>query len=94
MPPNVNMHSLKNRYLLRLYHQGGANLLLTGVPTLLRDLAALAYVLVLERSSLQAYRWLWQHRREILHRRREIRARRTVEDSAINRWFFRGSLPL
>ena len=94
MPPHVNMHSLKNRYLLRLYHQGGVNLLLTGVPTLLRDLAALAYVLVLERSSLAAYRWLWQHRREILHRRRQIRARRTVEDPTVNRWFFRGSLPL
>lgn len=94
MAPHVNMHSLKNRYLLRLYHQGGVNLLLTGVPTLLRDLAALAYVLVLERSSLQAYRWLWQHRREILRRRREIRARRTVEDSTVNRWFFRGSQPL
>ena len=94
MPPHVNMHSLKNRYLLRLYHQGGVNLLLTGVPTLLRDLAALAYVLVLERSSLAAYRWLWQHRRKILSRRREIRARRTVEDSTINRWFFRRSLPL
>ena len=30
MPPHVNMHSLKNRYLLRLYHQNGVNLLLTG----------------------------------------------------------------
>lgn len=94
MPPEVNMHSLKNRYLLRLYHQGGLNLLLTGVPTLLRDLAALAYVLLWERSSLTAYRWLWRHRRGILARRRLIRSRRTVEDAAINRWFFHGSLPL
>ena len=94
MPPHVNMHSLKNRYLLRLYHQGGLNLLLTGVPTLLRDFSALAYVLLLERSSFAAYRWLWQHRREILDRRQVIRGRRTVEDATLNRWFFRRSLPL
>jgi cellulose synthase/poly-beta-1,6-N-acetylglucosamine synthase-like glycosyltransferase len=94
MPPEVNMHSLKNRYLLRLYHQGGFNLLLTGVSTLLRDFAALAYVLLWERSSLAAYRWLWRHRREILARRRAIRSRRTVEDALINRWFFHRSLPL
>ena len=94
MPPHVNMHSLKNRYLLRFYHQNGVNLLLTGVPALARDLAALAYVLVRERSSLEAYRWLWQERSEILRRRSVIRSRRTVDDSVIDRWFFRQSLPL
>ncbi|NHZ73679.1 MAG: glycosyltransferase [Nitrospirae bacterium] len=94
MPPHVNMHSLKNRYLLRLYHQNGMNLLLTGVPALLRDLAAFAYVLLRERSSLGAYGWLWQHRREILRRRKAIRGRRTVTSSTINRWFFQKGLSL
>lgn len=94
MPPHVNMHSLKNRYLLRFYHQHGVNLLLTGVPALARDLAALAYVLVRERSSLEAYRWLWQERSAILRRRSVIRSRRTVDASEIDRWFFRRSLPL
>ena len=42
MPPHINMHSLKNRYLLRFYHQSGVNLVLTGLPALARDLAALA----------------------------------------------------
>ncbi len=94
MPPHVNMHSLKNRYLLRLYHQNGMNLLLTGVPSLLRDLAALAYVLLMERSSLAAYSWLWQHRKEILHRRNAIRRQRTAASSAVNQWFFRKGIPL
>lgn len=94
MPPRVNMHSLKNRYLLRLYHQNGMNLLLTGVPALLRDLAAFGYVLSTERSSLTAYRWLWRHRREILSRRSTIRSRRTVGSWAVNRWFFRKGMSL
>ena len=94
MSQQVNMHSLKNRYLLRCYHQNGMNLLLTGVPALFRDLAAFAYVLLMERSSLAAYGWLWKHRREIRRRRHVIRSRCTVSDAAINRWFFRKGLPL
>ncbi|MGB5294324.1 MAG: glycosyltransferase family 2 protein [Thermoanaerobaculia bacterium] len=94
MPPHVNMHSLKNRYLLRLYHQNGVNLLLTGVPALLRDMAAFVYVLVKERSSLAAYSWLWRHRQEILRRRKAIRSRCTAKGSAVNRWFFRRGLAL
>jgi GT2 family glycosyltransferase len=94
MPPQVNFHSLKNRYLLRLYHQSGPNLLLTLVPALARDLFALFYVLLREPSSLVAYRWLWHNRRAILARRRAVRARRTVGNWAVDRWFFRSGEPL
>ena len=87
LPPQVNLHSLKNRYLLRLYHQTRGNLLRTLVPTLARDLGALAWVLLRERTSLPAYLWLWRHRRELLRRRRAIQARRTVPPAAIDRWF-------
>ena len=68
--------------------------MLTGVPTLLRDLAALAYVLLVERSSLTAYRWLWRHRWGIRRRRSAIREQRTVKSAALNRWFFRKGLSL
>lgn len=94
MTAAVNRHSLKNRYLLRAYHQGPANLLWTLGPTLLRDAMALAWVALAERSSAAAYGWLWRHRREILARRRQIRARRTAPGWAVERWFFRTGLPL
>lgn len=94
MPAHVNYHSLKNRYLLRAYHQGGLNFLLTLAPTLVRDLAALAYALVVERRSLPAYGWLWAHRREILAKRRRIRARRTRSQRRVDRWFLTRGLPL
>lgn len=94
LPARINYHSLKNRYLLRAYHQRAGNLLHTLVPTLGRDLLALGYVLLAERSSLAAYRWLWRHRREILARRRRIQARRRVSPAEIDRWFSRRSLPL
>ncbi len=94
MPAFVNYHSLKNRYLLRLYHQTAGNLLRTLVPTLLRDLLAFGYVLLRERSSLAAYGWLWRNRADILRRRRLIQARRTVPASAIDLWFSTPGEPL
>jgi len=94
MPAAVNRHSLKNRYLLRLYHQTAGNFWKTLVPTLGRDLMALAWVLLAERSSLPAYRWLWRNRRELLDRRRLIQERRLVPAAEIDRWFFTPGLPL
>jgi GT2 family glycosyltransferase len=94
MPAFVNYHSLKNRYLLRIYHQTAGNLLRTLPPTLARDLAALAYVLLRERTSLAAYGWLWRNRTELLRRRRTIQGRRTRPASEIDRWFRRQGEPL
>jgi GT2 family glycosyltransferase len=94
LPPAINRHSLKNRYLLRLYHQTRGNLLRTLPAAAARDLGALAYALALERASLPAYGWLWRNRREILRRRRLIQARRTVPPAAIDRWFGCAGAPL
>jgi GT2 family glycosyltransferase len=87
----INVHTLKNRYLLRAYHQGALNAVLTAPFALGRDLAALVWVLVAERSSLAAYRWLWRERRRIGARRRALARRRAVPRWAVDRWFFRGT---
>ncbi|HSS51083.1 MAG TPA: glycosyltransferase [Thermoanaerobaculia bacterium] len=87
MPALVNYHSLKNRYLLRIYHQTPGNFFSTFVPTLARDLAALGWVLLRERSSLPVYGWLWRHRRELRAHRRTIQERRTVAARDVDRWF-------
>ena len=93
MPAEVNFHSLKNRYLLRAYHQDLPNFFLTLVPALIRDLLALGYVLSRERSSLGAYSWLWRRRRQIMARRRSLFKRRSCTWWELNRWFIRRSLP-
>jgi len=94
MSAQANYDSLKNRFLLRAYHQDPANFLLTLVPTLWRDLLALGYVLSFERGSLPAFGWLWQHRKQILRRRRAIQSRRLCRSWDLNQWFFRRGLPL
>ena len=95
-PAAINRHNLKNRYLLRAYHQDRRNFVPTAPFAWGRDLAAFVWVLLAERSSLGAYAWLWRHRQHIRARRRALRARRTAPAGAVNRWFFRGSrgLPL
>lgn len=94
LPTMINYHSLKNRYLLRAYHQTARNFRRTLVPTLTRDLGALAYVLAFERTSLAAYGWLWRHRWEILERRRKVRHRWNVPLAAVDHWFDQHALPL
>jgi GT2 family glycosyltransferase len=94
MPALVNYHSLKNRYLLRIYHQTAGNFFRTFVPTLARDLGALGWVLAREHSSLPAYAWLWRHRRELRARRRAIQERRTVPARDVDRWFTTDGEPL
>jgi len=94
LPAAYNCHSLKNRYLLRAYHQTARNFWRTLAPALARDLLALVYVVARERTSLAAYGWLWRHRHEIRARRRLIQARRTAPAAALERWFGERALPL
>lgn len=87
LPPEINMHGVKNRFLLRLKNEG-AGLALRHAPwELARDLAVIGATLTIERSSLPAFRWLWQHRASVLAKRREIQRRRTVADRELARWF-------
>ncbi|MXW03333.1 MAG: glycosyltransferase [Holophagales bacterium] len=94
MSPEVNFHSLKNRYLLQYYHRGLADLPRTFLATAIRELGIVAYVLLRERSSLAAWGWLWRHRRRLRERRRLIRSRRLVPARETARWFGRASLPV
>lgn len=94
LPPMINFHSLKNRYLLRAYHQTWRNALATAPATLARDLMAWIYVLFFERSSLAVVGRLWRLRRQILRRRRWIQARRTAPECRLDRWFRSDSLPV
>jgi GT2 family glycosyltransferase len=87
LPPFINMHSVKNRFLLRWKNQG-AYLALRNAPfELFRDLVTIAAVLTVERSSLPAFKWLWQNRRRVQAKRRAIQRRRRVSDRQLARWF-------
>jgi GT2 family glycosyltransferase len=87
LPAEVNMHSVKNRFLLRLKNQG-LYLALRNAPfELFRDLVVLAAALTVERTSLPAFAWLWRNRARVLAKRREVQRRRKVSDRQLARWF-------
>ena len=69
----ANLHSVKNRFLLRINNQSPKEALWTAVPTFARDLLVLGASLTVERSSLPAFGWLWRNRRRLWAKRREIR---------------------
>jgi GT2 family glycosyltransferase len=68
----ANLHSVKNRFLLRINNQTGAEALRTAVPTFARDAVVLGACLTVERSSLPAFGWLWKNRKRLWAKRREI----------------------
>src|SRR5712671_1181970 len=80
LPPEINMHSVKNRFLMRiknmtpdLYRRNW--LAITG-----RDLVVIAACLLHEHSSLKAFAYVLKNWRRVLVKRREIMNRRRVED--------------
>jgi GT2 family glycosyltransferase len=70
----ANLHSVKNRFLLRINNQTAAEALRTAVPTFARDLVVLGACLTVERSSLPAFGWLWKNRKRLWAKRREVDA--------------------
>ena len=87
VPPEINMHSVKNRFLMRLKNAGPSLYLRNLVPITVRDLGVLGYCLLVEHSSLRAF-WLvgraWSRAWE---KRRWIQRRRRVADRELARWF-------
>jgi GT2 family glycosyltransferase len=71
----ANMHSVKNRFLLRINNQTAGELARTAVPTFARDVVVLGACLTVERSSLPAFGWLWKNRKRLWAKRREIQAK-------------------
>jgi GT2 family glycosyltransferase len=87
LPADINMHSVKNRFLLRFKNEG-LYLALRNAPfELARDLVVVLAALTVERTSLPAFAWLWRNRARVLAKRRAIQQRRKVGDRELARWF-------
>ncbi len=87
LPAAINMHGVKNRFLLRMKNEG-AYLALRNAPfELFRDLIVIIASLTIERTSLPAFAWLWRNRKRVLAKRRLIQGRRRVGDRELARWF-------
>lgn len=85
--PLLKMHSVKNRFLMRVKNQTFGNYANCFFPTLQRDLMVVGYVLFFEHSSLSAFSQLVRALPRTLKKRRMIMTHKRVNDSYIRFWF-------
>lgn len=89
----VNMHSVKNRFLMRIKNQTWRNGLRFLLPASWRDLMVIGYVVLSERTSLRAFRLLFKLYPEMLRKRREIMSKRRASDAYVANWFHQKAAP-
>ena len=87
LPPEINMHSVKNRFLMRAKNITPGVYLRNFIPMTLRDLGIVLYCLTIERSSLKAFYLLARDFNRILEKRRLIQQRRRVDEEYMMSWF-------
>jgi len=89
LPAAINMHSVKNRFLLRVKNQTLGEILVLLLPSLWRDLQVVVYVFLFERTSLPGLTFVARHWGRVLAKREWIQSRRKVTAGQMLRWFRR-----
>ncbi len=83
----INLHSVKNRFLMRLKNATPGLYLRNFIPVTVRDLGILLYCIVRERGSLRAFPIISRRLSRVLAKRRWIQQKRCVPESYLLRWF-------
>ena len=87
LPAVINMHSFKNRFLLRIKNMDAATYARFFLPITFRDLVALGYVLLREPASLRALPLLCKAFPRAWAQRKAMRKRRRVTPRDMRSWF-------
>jgi hypothetical protein len=87
LPPVINMHSVKNRFLMRIKNMTPDLYRRNWWSITSRDLVVLGACLLHEHSSLKAFGYLLGNCKRVWSKRREIMRRRRAKDDYIASWF-------
>jgi GT2 family glycosyltransferase len=87
LPDSINMHSVKNRFLLRIKNMDGGTYVRFLIPIALRDTAILAYVLLREWPSLRGLSLAIRAFPRAWAQRKSMQSRRRVSPREIRSWF-------
>ncbi len=87
LPPEINMHSVKNRFLMRIKNITPGVYWRNALSITARDLVVLVCCVVREHGSLGAFSYLFQNYRRFLGKRRKIMARVRSSDEYMASWF-------
>ncbi|HUS06973.1 MAG TPA: glycosyltransferase family 2 protein [Bryobacteraceae bacterium] len=87
LPPEINMHSVKNRFLMRVKNMTGDLYRKNWLSITVRDLVVVGCCLTREHSSLKAFWYVAKNYRRVLEKRHQIMSRRKVTDEYLASWF-------
>src|SRR5580658_4825957 len=87
LPPEINMHSVKNRFLMRIKNISPDLYRRNIFSITLRDITVVMCCLVWEHSSLRAFWFLGRNWRRVMAKRAEIQKRRRVSHEYMASWF-------
>ena len=87
VPVAVNMHSVKNRFLMRIKNTTGGIYRRFWLPATVRDLLVVGGCLLWEQRSLPAFWRIAKCLPRALKQRRLIMTRRRVSDESLAQWF-------
>lgn len=87
LPPEINMHSVKNRFLMRIKNMTADLYRRNWFSITARDMVVVGACLIRERTSLKAFLYLARNWKRVLTKRAEIMKRRRVKDDYIASWF-------
>lgn len=87
LPAVINMHSVKNRFLMRIKNMTPGLYRKNFFSVTGRDLVVLGACLLHEHTSLKAFMFLLGNWRRFLEKRKEIMKRRRVTDEYMASWF-------
>ncbi|MEJ2111642.1 MAG: glycosyltransferase family 2 protein [Acidobacteriota bacterium] len=87
LPDAINMHSFKNRFLLRVKNMDPGTWAVNFIPTTGRDVLALGYVLLREWSSIPGFFLFVKALPKALKNRRSLKRNRRIQPSEIRKWF-------
>lgn len=87
LPPEINMHSVKNRFLMRIKNISPGLYWRNIVSITARDLVVVACCFLWEQTSLKALWFLVRNWKKAVAKRRVIQARRRVDEAYMASWF-------
>jgi len=87
LPAVINMHSVKNRFLMRIKNMTPNLYRRNWLSITSRDLVVAGACLLREHTSLKAFVYLGKNWRRFLQKRSEIMSRRRVSDDYLSSWF-------
>ncbi len=87
LPAEINIHSVKNRFLMRMKNMTSDLYRRNWWSISARDAVVLACCVLREQTSLKAFWYIASNWKRVMAKRREIMKRRRVNDEYIATWF-------